>query len=111
MKKDLINIIELSKLIVERLKYMEPEKIILFGSYAYGEPDTGSDIDICIVRKQESSKLKLKREIRKKLQDIIIAKDILVPSKEEYDFYKTQSGSVFKDIENRGKVLMEQFLT
>ena len=29
----------------------KPEKIILFGSYAYGEPDDESDIDLLIVKK------------------------------------------------------------
>jgi len=27
-----------------------PEKIILFSSYAYGEPDAGSDVDLLIVK-------------------------------------------------------------
>ncbi|HME42332.1 MAG TPA: nucleotidyltransferase domain-containing protein [Syntrophorhabdales bacterium] len=29
----------------------KPEKIILFGSYAYGEPDDESDIDLLIIKK------------------------------------------------------------
>ena len=36
-------------LIVEKLKQTEPEKIILFGSYAYGEPSKDSDLDILVV--------------------------------------------------------------
>jgi len=28
----------------------QPEKIILFGSYAYGEPDADSDLDVLIVK-------------------------------------------------------------
>ena len=36
-------------LIIEKLKPTDPEKIILFGSYAYGEPSTGSDLDILVV--------------------------------------------------------------
>jgi predicted nucleotidyltransferase len=28
----------------------KPEKIILFGSYAYGEPDDDSDLDVLIVK-------------------------------------------------------------
>ena len=27
----------------------QPEKIILFGSYAYGTPHTGSDVDILVI--------------------------------------------------------------
>ncbi|MCF8352739.1 MAG: nucleotidyltransferase domain-containing protein [Bacteroidales bacterium] len=36
-------------LIVEKLKTTQPEKIILFGSYAYGEPSDDSDLDILVV--------------------------------------------------------------
>jgi len=35
--------------IVERLKPLNPEKIILFGSYAYGTPHQDSDIDLYVV--------------------------------------------------------------
>jgi predicted nucleotidyltransferase len=36
-------------LLVERIKKESPEKIILFGSYAYGTPSEDSDIDILVV--------------------------------------------------------------
>lgn len=35
--------------IVERLKTLNPEKVILFGSYAYGQPHLDSDIDLLVV--------------------------------------------------------------
>ena len=47
----MINIEELKPLIIERLKPLNPNKIILFGSYAYGTPNEDSDIDLCIVEK------------------------------------------------------------
>ena len=36
--------------IVERLKPLNPNKIILFGSYAYGTPNDSSDIDLFLVK-------------------------------------------------------------
>jgi predicted nucleotidyltransferase len=33
----------------------QPESIILFGSYAYGEPDAASDIDLLILKKTDKS--------------------------------------------------------
>jgi uncharacterized protein len=45
-----INIQELQPLIVERLLSLNPEKIILFGSYAYGTPRNDSDIDLLLVK-------------------------------------------------------------
>ena len=35
--------------IIEKIKQTDPEKVILFGSYAYGEPEEGSDLDILVV--------------------------------------------------------------
>jgi predicted nucleotidyltransferase len=35
------------------IQQYQPERIILFGSYAYGEPDSASDIDLLIVRQTD----------------------------------------------------------
>ena len=91
--------------IVEKLSPLNPLKIILFGSYAYGTPNADSDLDICVVKKEIQSKSKEKKEIRERLKELLIPKDILVSSFEEYEFYKTQFGSVFMDIEQKGKLL------
>lgn len=45
--------------IVEEL---DPEKVILFGSYAYGKPSTDSDVDMLIV--MESEERPVKRIVR-----------------------------------------------
>jgi predicted nucleotidyltransferase len=105
MKGKKIDIEYLKKELVKRLISLNPEKIILFGSYIYGNPDNDSDIDICVVNSGRSSKIEVKRAIRSLLKDLKIAKDILTPSKEEYDFYKNEFGSVYKEIEEKGKVL------
>ncbi len=36
--------------IVQRLKPLSPNKIILFGSYAYGTPNNESDIDLFLLK-------------------------------------------------------------
>jgi uncharacterized protein len=105
MKGEKIDIEYLKKELVTRLITLNPEKIILFGSYIYGNPDKDSDIDICVVNSGKSPKIEVKRAIRLLLKDLKIAKDILTPSKEEYDFYKNEFGSVYKEIEEKGKVL------
>jgi len=95
----------LVEFIIERLKPLNPLKIILFGSYVYGTPTVDSDLDICVIKKEIESKYQEQKEIRHRLKDLSIAKDILVASEEEYDFYKNEYGSVFMDIERKGKVL------
>ncbi len=57
--------------VTERIqKEYQPEKIILFGSYAYGKPTEESDIDIFIIK--ESNKRRIDRfcEVMKILRDI-----------------------------------------
>ncbi len=46
----MIDIDTLGQEIVERLKPLNPDKIILFGSYAYGKPNKESDIDLFLVK-------------------------------------------------------------
>ena len=52
--------------IISNLRLLDPEKVILFGSYAYGNPTKDSDIDLYIVTKSHdipqsfSEKIKLK---------------------------------------------------
>jgi len=36
--------------IIEQIKPYNPEKIILFGSYAYGNPNKYSDVDLVIIK-------------------------------------------------------------
>ena len=46
----MVNIKEIAPEIVEALKPLEPDKIILFGSYAYGKPSEDSDIDLFLLK-------------------------------------------------------------
>jgi len=98
--------------IVERLKLLNPNKIILFGSYAYGTPNKDSDIDLFLLKddlKIEDTR-HYEREAIKRLMDLIfkyqIGFDVLssptkyIENREDY-FYKI-------DILEKGKVLYEQ---
>lgn len=46
----MVKIEELKPLIIDRLKPLGPDKIILFGSYAYGTPNEESDIDLFLLK-------------------------------------------------------------
>lgn len=72
-----IDIESLKTQIAQRLKPLEPQKVILFGSYAYGTPDENSDIDLYVVTKddfvpqnwKEKSEVHLK--VAKAMQDLL----------------------------------------
>mgnify|MGYP000904258081 CR=1 FL=1 len=74
----MINIEELKVEIVKRLKPLNPYKVILFGSYAYGTPSEDSDIDLYVVtnddfipqswKEKSNIHLKITRALRDLLQ-------------------------------------------
>ncbi len=59
-----------------------PDKIILFGSYAYGKPTAWSDVDLLVVMDTPKGELQTSLEIRKSLPTITFGLDIVVRSKE-----------------------------
>ena len=104
----MIDIEKIKLKIVEALIPLNPEKIILFGSYAYGTPTEDSDIDICVVEKDYENRWEEKSKIRKALSGIKIAKDILNPKLDEFEFYSQEINSVYYDIDKQGILLWQQ---
>ncbi len=78
---------ELLDEIKERIvKALKPEKIILFGSYAWGEPKESSDVDLyIIVSETDQPVYKRCREVYKALRGINVAVDVLVQSHNDVD--------------------------
>ena len=98
--------LELKKEIVEQItSAVTPLKIYLFGSYAYGNPDPDSDLDLAVILREVASKHKESVKLHKLLNGIRLPKDIIVTSLEEFEFYKHEPGSVFKTINEKGVVL------
>ena len=103
------NIEKLKEEIIKSLKPLNPYRVILFGSYAYGKPTQDSDVDICILENGDISKRELKSRVREALKGIKIPKDILV---EEYDYFMKHSdenwiNTALYDIRHRGIILYE----
>ena len=96
--------------IVDRIAVnYSPEKIILFGSYAYGIPNENSDLDLLIViENSEQPRYKRARDIRKHLWGIAeIPKDILVYTQKEIDEWRGVEQALITNIVKKGKVLYE----
>jgi len=101
---------EFLKEVVRRIVNMtNPSKIILFGSYAYGVPKKGSDIDILVVVDNlTSSKRELRLKIRKALREFLIGKDIIVVSMQELEKWKNIPHAFISSIVRKGEVLYER---
>ena len=102
---------ELLQEIVKRIvSAIEPKKIILFGSWAYGKPHEGSDLDILVIveRLSTSSRRKERIKIRTILQDIMISQDIIVATVKDVEEWKNVPQSFLTSIIKKGRVIYEK---
>lgn len=91
--------------IVQELK---PEKVILFGSYAYGTPNPHSDVDLLVIMKTNASPKDRSWAISRLLLPRPFPVDILVKTPKEVD-KALKSGDFFlKEILTQDKVLYDR---
>ena len=93
--------------IAEKIKNdYQPDKSILYGSFAYGNPDGDSDIDLLIIKKTSERPIDRRIAVRK-IADIRqpIAFSPFVITPEELEHRLTIHDSFIEEILNRGKVL------
>lgn len=86
-----------------------PEKIILFGSYAYGKPHRDSDVDLLIVMPFEGSPFRQAAVILSHIVSAlgVLPMDLLVRTAEQVQ-ERVQMGDQFmREILDRGKVIYE----
>ncbi len=103
-------------LLVERLKQVHPEKIILFGSYAYGKPDDKSDLDILVVTsdntmpKSFSEKNKIYLKVSKTISDIKkqFSVDMIVHTKAMHQKFIETNSLFAQEILSKGKIIYEK---
>lgn len=59
----------IAKLVERIIKGYKPKKVILFGSYAYGEPSEDSDIDLLIIKNTDKRPIDRWIEVKRLLRD------------------------------------------
>ncbi len=84
---------------------VHPDKIILFGSYAYGNPTKDSDLDLLVIMPSEEPMHSRVTRIRKLVRDIHIPKDIIVYTPQEVEKWKDASVAFITSIIRKGKVI------
>ena len=92
-----------SQQIVEQF---QPDQIILFGSYAYGQPNQDSDVDLLVILPFEGLPVYKAIEIRNKLRPTFSLDLIARTSKQIQQ--RLEMGDFFiQDILQRGRILYE----
>ncbi|KKQ21622.1 MAG: hypothetical protein A3G45_02780 [Candidatus Staskawiczbacteria bacterium RIFCSPLOWO2_12_FULL_37_15] len=83
----------------------KPEKIILFGSFAWGNPTKDSDIDLLVVKKSNKSTLEMMRDIYEIIFDKGEAVDVVAYTPEQLEKRKKIGDPFVLNIINNGKIL------
>jgi len=85
-----------------------PEKIILFGSFAYGEPTPDSDVDFFVLMESEKQIHKRMMDLSDILDPRPFPMDIITRTRAELTHRLEIGDCFFKEIVNKGKVLYER---
>lgn len=86
----------------------QPERIILFGSWAWGNPGPNGDVDLFVVKRSQQGPLEMMRDIDRILFGRTIPVDILAYTPEQVENRKLLGDPFVKRILNSGQVLYEK---
>lgn len=96
-------IAELSERIVDEF---HPRRIVLFGSYAWGNPNPDSDVDLLVIMPFEGKPVTKSVEMRLKVRPPFPV-DLLVRTPEKIRERLAMGDTFIQDILEQGKVLYE----
>ena len=101
---------EVTDIIVEEI---QPEKVLMFGSYASGTPDNNSDIDIIVVvnkelEKKERTEDVVRLNMKTALPNLMFPKDFKMYSLKEFRRLKENKYSFLGSVLKNAKVLYER---
>jgi predicted nucleotidyltransferase len=83
-----------------------PQRVILFGSYAYGQPSKDSDVDLLVVMPHDGHPALMASEIRKNVRSGFPL-DLIVRSPDEIRRRMSIGDGFIQEILNRGQPLYE----
>jgi predicted nucleotidyltransferase len=87
------------------VKNIQPEKVILFGSYANGNPNEDSDLDLLVIKDTPEKRSRRGREIRKHLRGSKIPIDLLVYTPQEIEEWRDTKTAFITQVIEQGRVL------
>lgn len=87
---------------------LDPEKVILFGSYSYGTPTPDSDIDLLIIIGTEAASAERSWAVSRLLLPRAFPVDILVKTPDEIRSSLEAGDFFIREIVARGRVMYER---
>jgi uncharacterized protein len=102
----MISLSQIQSLSQQIVDQFEPERIILFGSYAYGQPTEHSDVDLLVILPCEEMSVQKAITIRQQIR-VPFPLDLMVRSPEQIR-QRLEMGDFFiQEIMQNGRVLYE----
>ena len=95
------------------VEVVDPDKIILFGSYAYGNPGEKSDLDLLVIKNgkdisfDEEAKMAVAIFRKRKLHKVGTRYDLFIRSEAQVQQFAKKGGTM-NDAIQRGKVIYER---
>lgn len=87
------------------LKRYNPEQIIIFGSYARGEADEQSDLDVVVIKQTEKRFLDRLIEVAKCLDNDLGKVDVFVYTREEFEEMRQSGNPFIEKVVTEGRVI------
>ena len=98
----------ISEVRAKLVKYYKPEKVILFGSQAYGRPKRDSDLDLLIIKRTRKDFFERIREVSGLFPLRDFALDVIVRTPSELRTRLAWGDFFYKEIVTRGRILYEK---
>ena len=102
-----ISLTEIQQYVQQIAVHFHPERIVLFGSYASGNPDESSDVDLLVMMDFEGSPQEQAFRIRRALPRSFPL-DLLVRRPEEVERRIHMGDFFLKEVLEKGQVLHER---
>ena len=102
--KTMVSARDIQQLSERIARAFEPDRIILFGSYAYGSPTEDSDVDLLVVVSHEGKSARKAASILSQLRPAFPV-DILVRSADQVQKRISMNDFFMREIVEKGKVL------
>ena len=96
---------EMAQRIAEKF---QPQKVVLFGSYAKGAPDQDSDVDLLVVMDSKEPMSERIRRVTEVAKVPFLPMDIIVRTPAEIDERLAKGDFFIADILDKGKVLYQR---
>ena len=97
---------KIKEIIISRVK---PDMIILFGSYARGDYNVDSDIDVLVLKRGLTGDRAIVGDLYVDFfkKDVLVSVDVIIMDYDKFYGLSDEIGCIYKNIKEEGKIIYE----